>query len=177
MIKLNLDAVEESKGSFDRPGAGAYVLRIISAKDVPEKEYLLLTMDIVEGKFKGYGEETEARTGQDWGYMKAYLSYKTKAQGIFKHNVKIIDADNTGKNIYARVNGGDETCLNGAFVCAVYGEQEYKKNDGTIGTRLGLPSFISGKDFRAGNYKVPEKKLLPKEEVTAPMPTYEETPF
>lgn len=64
---INIDwSKEQEAQEFARPGAGAYICRIVSVEDNPSKEYLKIYADIAEGEFKDYGKLSEERTGKDW---------------------------------------------------------------------------------------------------------------
>jgi len=74
----------------------------------------------------------------------------------------------------------DEQALVGKWIGVVLGEEEYRKQDGSIGTRLNVVRTKTPEDIRSGNFKVPEKKLLPKEEPTTgftPIDSDSELPF
>ena len=53
MKQINLNNVQEA-GEYKTLPAGAYICKIISAVDHPDKEYLLITYDIARGEYTGY---------------------------------------------------------------------------------------------------------------------------
>ena len=62
------DKIQES-GSFKKLPVGGYVVKILSAIDVPEKEYLRLSFDIAEGPNKGFFAEeykNNTRENKKW---------------------------------------------------------------------------------------------------------------
>ena len=93
MKNVNWKDVEEAK-DFTRICAGGYVCRVIKVEDDPQKEYLKIYCDPVEGEFKNFGSDTELRTGQDWSYIRFFRSYKSKALNFFKsgttNSIKVI---------------------------------------------------------------------------------------
>ena len=60
--------------------------------------------------------------------------------------------------------------MRGQFVGLVLGEEEYKKNDGTVGTRLYVKDIKTVEEIRKGDFKVPALKKLPVEDI----PTFTE---
>lgn len=156
MKSINLDAVQEAQ-EFERLGPGGYVCGIIRAEDVPEKEYLRIEFDIADGPFKNYFRGMRERLALDsWpasGVL--YRSYKESALPFFKQFVTCVQVSNAG---YVFKN--DEATLARKLFGVVMGEEEYEKNDGTIGTRLKAATVRSVKAIREGDFKVPTIKKL-----------------
>ena len=48
----------------------------------------------------------------------------------------------------------------GKRIGVVLGEEEYNKNDGSIGTRLYVDKTISLDAYQKGDFQIPKKKLL-----------------
>lgn len=152
MKNLNLDnvkAADEGK----RVVAGGYVAGITAVEDVPSKEYLKVEMDIAEGEFKLYYSELYKSRGF-WG-LSTIRSYKQNALPFFKAFTTAVEESNPGYKF-----DNDENKLRGKIVGIILQEEEYKKNDGSIGTRLVVARFTSVDNIRKGDFKVPEKKLL-----------------
>ena len=63
MKKINWGEVEEAQ-NFTRICAGGYICRVVKVEDNPQKEYLEIWCDPVEGEFKDFGTNAEQRTGQ-----------------------------------------------------------------------------------------------------------------
>lgn len=156
MKSINLDAVQEAQ-EFERLGPGGYVCGIIRAEDVPEKEYLRIEFDIADGPFKNYFRGMRERLALDsWpaaGVL--YRSYKESALPFFKQFITCVQVSNAG---YVFKN--DETTLARKLFGVVMGEQEYKKNDGTVGVRLKASTVRSVKSIREGDFKLPPLKKL-----------------
>lgn len=176
---INIDwSKEQEAQEFARPGAGAYICRIVSIEDNPSKEYLKVFADIAEGEFKDYGKQTEDRTGKDFGYIRLIRSYKPKARGFFKGFLTALEKSN--RNFSANSFDGNEQRLKGMWIGLVLGEEEYVKNDGTVGVRTYVDSIRSGEAIRQNDYKVPElKKMSQSDPASAPVPfsNYDDCPF
>lgn len=88
MKNLNLSSVTDTSGL----PAGGYILKIKSVEDVESKEYLKVQLDIAEGPYADYYANLDDRYGF-WGLI-WYMSYKSKALGLFKSGIKAIKASN-----------------------------------------------------------------------------------
>lgn len=148
----NWNEIPEAGGNRQLP-PGGYLCVITSATDVPDKEYLRLEFDIAAGEFKGYGQDFLARNG--WTPLRFVRSYKEKALGMFKAFISGVEKANPGFSWRWK-----EVDLIGQQVGLLLGEEEYRKNDGSIGTRLMVARILSPEEISAGNFKVPEKKML-----------------
>lgn len=152
MRPIDLSKVEEAK-DFERVTPGGYVCGITNAKDVPEQEYLLIEYDIAEGNLKNYYRQLNDAKGF-WG-GKFVKSYREKALPFFKGFITAVENSNSGyKWNY------DETTLKRKLIGLVFAEEEYKKNDGTIGKRLYVSSVHSVDKIRSGDFTVPPLKKL-----------------
>jgi hypothetical protein len=152
MRPIDLSAVEEAK-EFERVVPGGYVCGITNVKDVPEKEYLLIEYDIAEGTKKNYYRSLFNSKGF-WGgsFVK---SYKEKALPFFKGFITAVEKSNSGYHW-----DNDETKLKRKLVGLVLGEEEYQKNDGSIGKRLYVDQIHSVEKIRSCDYVIPELKKL-----------------
>lgn len=160
MKPIDLSKVEEAK-EFERVVPGGYVCGITNVKDVPEKEYLLIEYDIAEGAKKNYYRQLNEAKGF-WGgsFVK---SYTDRALPFFKAFITAVENSNHG---YRWDN--NEMGLKRKLVGLVLGEEEYVKNDGSIGTRLYVAQIHSADKIRSCDYKVPELKRLSSPTVDAP---------
>lgn len=139
---------------FKKLTTGGYIAIITTAQDVPDKEYLKLEFDIAQGDFADHYQKLFDARGF-WG-GKFIRSYKEKALPMFKGFLTAIK--NSNKNF---VFNNDENNLVGKLVGVVLGEEEYKKNDGSVGIRLYVASTRSVEEIKKG-IEVPEiKKLIP----------------
>lgn len=165
-LKGNLYAPNETvqnynDGSFEQLPAGVYCCKICQVKDEPDREYLYLEYDIAEGEHKGYFERLSDRAGF-WG-GRIYLSYKDKAESIFKRALKAINVSNGSYifNPYGDGKNSDEKTLIGKIFWVVLHEEEYERNDGSTGTRItaSATAFINEQQAKEGKFN---KKLLEK---------------
>ena len=152
MKKINLSNVEESK-PFARVDAGGYICGIYAVEDVPDKEYLKITYDIVEGELKGH--YTNLKKEKGWELPMFIASYKDSALPFFKGTITSIEKSNKG---YAWDN--DETKLKGKKIGLVLFEEEYVKNDGSIGVRMKVDKAHSIDAIKKGDFEVPERKCV-----------------
>lgn len=155
----NYETIQPSDGSFDRPGPGGYICRIVNAFDKPvdpntgKGDYLRIEFDIHEGEFKDYYTEGYKRTGKWFGSF--IRSYKEKALGMFKHFTDCVEASN------ARYQWDfDEGTLKGKLIGLVFGEEEYLKNNGEVGTRTYVSDVKTVDQIDKGDYKIPALKRL-----------------
>lgn len=154
MEKFDIDNVKASRGGdYDNPIPGGYVCKIERATDNPNKKYLELEIDIVEGEYKDFYTELNDRAGF-WG-LKLYRSYKDTAKGMFKGFLEDVGESNPG---FAW--DWDEKKLEGLRIGAVIGEEEYQANDGQIKTRLKVTATKTTQQIEDGKYRVPALKKL-----------------
>lgn len=151
----------EAQGNeeYKRLVPGGYVCRITKVEDNPEKNYLYIEFDVAEGEFKGYGASCLERNG--FTPLRMYRSYTDKAAGMFKGFTNCVEQSNANY-----VWNWDERSLLGKWIGVVLGEEEYRKQDGSVGTRFNVARTIIPASIRAGAFKVPQKKTLPVEQTT-----------
>jgi hypothetical protein len=152
MKNINWNEVEEAQ-EFKRLGVGGYICKITSATDEVEKEYLKLEYDVADGEFKNYYKELFDKK-QFWG-GKFIRSYKEKALPFFKGFITSVEKSNNGFKF-----DNDESKLIGKLVGLVIGEEEYRKSDGTVGTRLYVDKITSVDGIKKGEFLVPPIKKL-----------------
>ena len=150
------DLISEA-GEFKRLPAGIYGVKITNVVDVPEKEYLEIYCDITKGEFKDYFATMVANGLKD--NSKEIRSYKTNALPFFKAFITAVEKTNPGYHW-----DWDEKKLIGKNVIAVFGEEEYKDNEGNVKIATRVVEFRSLEAFQQGKLKVPELKKLPVEE-------------
>ena len=159
----NYDEIKASSGEFERPGNGGYVLEIVAVTDVPydatkgKGDYLRIDYDIAVGDFKGYYTKQNERFGGGKWFANVIKSYKEKALGMFKHFTNCAEESNPGFKW-----NWQEQALVGCRFGATLQEEEYEKQDGSIGTRLVVKDIKTVKQIMDGDFKVPAtKKLAP----------------
>lgn len=153
MRQFNWDEIQEMD-EFDNPTPGAYVAKICNVEDFEDKEYLRIEWDFAEGTYKDNNQETYDRAGF-WPIV-LIRSYKPKALGFFKVFKTALERSNPGYQF--REN--ELRQMVGKRIGVVLGEEEYNKNDGSIGTRLYVDKTISLDAYQKGDFQIPKKKLL-----------------
>ena len=145
-------------GGFERLEAGAYVARIVEFVDMPSREYVEVVFDIAEGPRAGFYSD-------DWGKAHPYahhffMSYKDTASNMLKGRLEAIAASNPGFDPFAAWDAGRAEMFEGKLVGINLQEEEYKRNDGELATRLNVCQVVSAKDVRDGKVKARPKKTL-----------------
>lgn len=159
MRSLNWNNITASgDGDFERLPAGAYVARITSMVDVPDREYVEVVYDIAEGPHAGY-------YGDEWGRKHPYahhffMSYKEKALGMLKGRLESIAASNPGFDPFAAWDAGRTELFVNRLVGINLQEEEYERNDGDVGTRLNVCQIVDAQRVRDGLVKPRERKAL-----------------
>ena len=147
----------EASGPMEKLPPGGYVCAVTGAWDVPDKQYLRVEFDIVDGPMRGFYTELRKRVEWNVGYF--ILSYKDSAASIFKHFLSRIEASNPG--FKADEFNNDERALQGKYIGLVLFEEEYQGSDGAVKTRITrMPDYCSVEDIRAGAFKLPPLKKL-----------------
>lgn len=155
----NYDSIQASNGEFARPAAGGYICQIINATDVPvdpksgKGNYLKIEYDIAEGELKDYYTEAYEKFNKWWASF--IRSYKEKALGMFKHFTNCVEESNPGYKW-----DWNELSLRGKFIGLVIGEEEYLKQDGSVGTRLYVKDVKTVDQIERCDYIVPPLKRL-----------------
>ena len=163
----NYDKVKADDGYFNKPGNGGYILGIANVKDVPIDEktgkgdYLWIEYDIAHGEFSGYYMKMNEKFGGNWS-ARFIRSYKERALGMFKHFINCIEDSNP-----AFCWNWKEESLIGCRFGATLQEEEYEKQDGSVGTRLVVKDIKTVKQIMDGDFKVPTTKKL--ERTVAPV--------
>lgn len=162
------DKIQES-GSFKKLSVGGYVVKILNATDVPDKEYLRLSFDIAEGPNKGFFAEeykNDTREDKKWPNAGTFVrSYKEKALPMMKGFTTAVEKSN--KNYTWNF---DESTLKGKLVGLVIGEEEFINSSGKMRTRTYVNAVRSVDIIREGKFEVPELKKLSADKVIASTP-------
>lgn len=153
MKNLNLSSVTDTSGL----PAGGYILKIKSVEDVESKEYLKLQLDIAEGPYADYYANLDDRYGF-WGLI-WYMSYKSKALGLFKSGIKAIKASNASF-VWDDDAANDEQQMVGCLIGGLLREEEYQSNDGKVKSNVKFYKALPVDVIRTGSFTVPERKRL-----------------
>ena len=160
-------------GDYDRLPAGGYVCRIVKVEDVPEKEYLKIYYDILDGDYAKYWEGVYERNGKQYWPGNFIRSYKETAIGFFKGFIAAVDESNGTKFSDAIEGGFDEQKLLRQKIGLVIGYEEYRNKNGELRERAYVSRNTSIQKIQDCDYKVPELKKL-KEDGFAVLDTADE---
>ena len=157
MKKFNLEEVEvREEGLTLEPGQ--YLCEIIRVEDVPEKEYLKIGFDIIDGEFKNFISLIHARTGK-WPNMGIlYKSYKQSALSYFKRFIVAVEKSNADYSF----NFDEQTLLHKKFV-GNFGIEEWLTDEGEVRESVKLDEARSVESWKAGKIKTPQPKRLSEE--------------
>lgn len=173
LYKPGETATNYTDDSFENLEPGAYVCKIVQVRDEEDKEYLYVEYDIAEGPSAGYYSRLQDRANF-WG-GRIYISYKESATRIIKHFCQVINNDNApyAFNPFEDGSNTDEKTLIGKIFGGVIREEEYRKNDGSIGTRLNIPmnGIIEAERVKTGKFNQKLLNKVPLKESAAPANT------
>jgi len=201
MPKINQDeykAASAMTGEYKRMGAGGYVCAIQAVRTkgtdsygreidyVNEKDYVVLIYDIIEGEFAGnFSTDYWVGEEKDYGH-RFFLSWKN--YGALKNTLQSLDESNPGFDSMAALEADKWELFIGKKIGLVFGEEEYRGNDGSIKTRLSLPRAKSIQDIRDGKFRTPAIKKIEGAESSTdafvegktdlpPVSAYDDVPF
>jgi hypothetical protein len=117
---------------------------------------LKFEFDIAEGEFRKYYTDRSKRN-PDWSWGGVLIrSYKESAAGFFRTFLEQLEASNP--DFKADSFNNDEAMLLKKYIGVILCEEEYQKNDGSIGKRVKVFDTCSVEDVRAKKFTVPELK-------------------
>ena len=124
MRPLNFTNIKESaEGDFPKLEPGAYACAITEVTDFPDKEYLRVLVDIVQGERANYFADDFYR---DKPFAHSIIfSYKEAAMPMLKGRLHCITDCNPGFDAEAALMAGNEQMLVGKAVGVVFREEEY----------------------------------------------------
>lgn len=148
--------------------AGGHVCKILGAKLDKARsgaEMLVIAFEIQEGsEYDGYYAKlheryTRNRPDAKWPGMfrSSIITRDGKTNSFFKGLITAIEESNTGYSFKGA--GCEEATLKGKMVAFNFGEEEWRKNDGTIGVDVKPFYAISVKHAREGIEPPPRKNL------------------
>lgn len=171
MIKMPNDY--DTARAYDGQGAtplpiGPHICRIVSAKQETSRNgnpMLVVAFDIAEsgpddGYYKAqFDRKKNYNADAKWpGIFRIGLTNKDgKTSGYFKGFVTSVEESNTGYSFKAV--GYDENTLKGKLVGFNFGEEEWRKTDGTIGVSVKPFYAVSVAKVREGIAPPPRKVL------------------
>lgn len=163
------DTAQAYTGERQGVTPGGHIVRIQSVREEKSrnnKPMLVVYFDIEEGgELDGfYKRRYEAAKKQNsdakWPGVIRYMLYAkdgVNTNSFFKGFTKAVEESNAG--YYWNF---DERSMTGKLVGMVFGEEEYRKMDGSIGTAVKAQQARSVQAIRDG-VAIPEKKLLKEE--------------
>ena len=158
------DEVQAITGEYEKLEAGGYICKIVNAKEDKSKSgkrMLVLALDIIEGDKKGFFKnrfEENSSPDKKWPASGIYrqMLEGEKAAGFLKGLMTSLENSNDGFKW-----DWDEKKLKDLKCGAIFGEEEYEKMDGSVGTTTKVKFIRTVKSIQDGNFKVPELKKLP----------------
>lgn len=155
-------------GEFRSITAGGHLMKIMSVEVVQSrenKEMLKISLDTAtddsQPNYFADKYRRDTRTDKKWGCV--MYQRTTDDQGAtnrgFKTFITSVLESNPGFSI--AWGAGFEACLKGKRVGAIFREEEYEKDDGTIGRSIKPFAFRSVDTIKEG-VDIPEPKLLSK---------------
>lgn len=162
-----IEGYEEAQaitGEYEKLEAGGYVCKIVSAKEEKSKSgkrMLVMALDILEGEKKDFFRNRfneNATPDKKWpaGAVYRQMLEGEKAAGFLKGLMTSLEASNEGfKWDWNEKKLADLKCG------AIFGEEEYEKMDGSVGTTTKVKYIRTVKAIEEGKFKVPEIKKLP----------------
>lgn len=179
------DEAQAITGEYEKLNAGGYICKIKSAKEEKSKtgkRMLVIALDILEGDKKDFFKkrfDEDTRTEKKWpaGAIYRQMLEGEKAAGFLKGLITSIEASNEGFKW-----DWDEKKLANLKCGAIFGEEEYEKLDGSVGTSTKVKFIRTVKSIEEGNFKIPEIKKLPQkgeafEDFVNSVTSDEELPF
>lgn len=166
-------------GEYEKLTPGGYICKIlkVESEEKPYGDLLRIAFDIVEGEHEGFYKrsfENKKQFSEDakWPGM-YYQTIKQDDLRFFKGFITSLEASN---NKFTW--DWDEKKLVGKLFGGVFGEEEYRKNDGSIGMSCKCKSVRSVEAIKKGNFKRPDiKKLAEDNSWTAVVIDDDELPF
>ena len=178
MIDFNEEEYKKAQafdGETVKLPAGGYICKILNVKNEKSKngkKMLSVALDIAEGEFSGFfmnQYENRKKTSNPENPAKfpnnAVVRYVLEGDywlNRFKGLMTSLEKSND--NFSWLECNHDENKIKGLHIGAIFGEEEYEKMDGSIGTTTKVTQIRSTEIIKEGNYTVPEKKKLEKEE-------------
>ena len=147
-------------GDSNRLPAGGYVCRIVKVEVFPDKEYLMISYDFLDGDYAKYFEGIYERNGKQWWPANFFRSYKESAIGFFKGFIEAVDESNNTKFGSKIESGFDEQMLVRQKIGLVIAYEEYRNKNGELRERAYVARNTTVQNIEDGKYTVPDLKRL-----------------
>lgn len=138
-----------------------YRIRILGVIPKPEYDAFVICFDIIEGTLQGIFakefKEKNCKALTEWNSKGRYfVSCKESAQESFQRFITAVQKSNPGYKWE-----WDEMSLKGKELVMVYGEEEYRANDGSIKITIcpRMPRSVIALNNNEIDYPLPLKKL------------------
>lgn len=133
------DTTKASTGGSQKLPAGAYYCGIAGVELTKSRggaDMLKLHIEIIRGDYAGYfKKQMERWNDEKWpsgGTL--YQVIEGKSLPMFKGLIENLQASNDGFDPWGDNNALEEYRLKGLRIGCIFREEEYQKNDGTVGT-------------------------------------------
>lgn len=169
------------KGTYELLQPDAYTCVILHADlstSQADNPILVLYIDICEGEYSGYFKRFidygstqpffDQRKWRKAGICRQIISNNGRLSPYFKGLLECIEISNSGYHI--NINNFEPAELIGKRCGFVFGENEYRKKDGTIGIGVYIAQPVTTIDVANGNYKIPPLKKLDDKDKPQPQP-------
>ena len=168
----------DGKG-FDALPAGGHICKIIGARATQSRngnDMLEIAFDIAEGsehdgRFKRrFDDLRKQNPNVKWpnaGMFRVVTAFNGQTNSFFKGFLTAVEESNAGYSFKAA--GCNEETLKGKLVGFAFGEEEYRRNDGKVGTAVKAAYAVSVQRVREG-IEPPKKKALRADSAAPAMP-------
>lgn len=163
-------------GDYEVLEPGGYICKIVNAKEEKSqsgRDMLVIDFDIAEGEHKDiyqrrYDVLKKASNSPDdmpkWPNNGVHRIMINDSEGNFNKFLKtfITSVEQSNNFDFWGKNKGEAKGLKGKLFGGIFGEEEYEKNDGKIGTSTKLQWIRATSTIEDGKYQIPEKKTISK---------------
>lgn len=155
MKQINWSEVEEAKvGDYKVLEPGGYVCQLLRVNDEPNKNRLYVEFDIVDGEFKDYYTELNAKYNKWNG--KIFLYYTDKSMPFFKQFLTSVERSNDG---FKANTFSDERTLIGKYVGMLFGREFYNdKDSGEVKSSVKPFYYRDIFTIKEGKFQIPKDK-------------------
>lgn len=172
---IGYDEAQAITGEYETLEAGGYICKIVNAKIETSQngnKMLVIAFDINEGEHKNFYQrrfEELKKANNDPNNQVKYpnngiyriVLERESTAGFMKGLITSVEASNANFKFEWDKKDNEKTLKDKLFG-GVFGEEEYEKMDGKIGTSVKLRWIRSVQAIEDGNYKIPDKKCLNK---------------
>lgn len=164
MFKKPLGYDEATTETMPHLPAGGYICGVVAAevrKSRRGSEMLVLSVDVVSGRYTGhFKRRKETFQLESWpNSAKIYQVLEGQSVSMFKRLVADLEASNPGWRLTWDASGAfDEQKFVGLTLGCLFREEEYERNDGTVGAAIRICGTCP--TAKAEDTPAPPKKAL-----------------